>query len=59
VLICPSADLPSIFPPSTGLKQICPSASGLAAGFDKNAEAIEGILGFGFGFVEIGDSEPP
>lgn len=27
---------------------------GLAAGFDKNAEAIEGLLGLGFDFVEVG-----
>ena len=31
--------------------------AGLAAGFDKDAEAVEGLLGMGFGFVEIG--EPP
>ncbi|KAI3919513.1 hypothetical protein MKW92_033025 [Papaver armeniacum] len=29
---------------------------GLSAGFDKNAEAVEGLLGKGFGFVEIGSS---
>lgn len=27
---------------------------GLAAGFDKNAECIDGMLAMGFGFVEIG-----
>ena len=27
---------------------------GLAAGFDKDADAIDGMLGLGFGFVEIG-----
>lgn len=27
---------------------------GLAAGFDKNAEAVDGLLGQGFGFVEVG-----
>jgi dihydroorotate dehydrogenase len=31
---------------------------GLAAGFDKNAEAIDGMLGCGFGFVEIGSVTP-
>ncbi|KAI3970228.1 hypothetical protein MKW92_018705 [Papaver armeniacum] len=30
---------------------------GLSAGFDKNAEAVEGLLGKGFGFVEIGSSD--
>ena len=27
---------------------------GLAAGFDKHAEAVDGALGLGFGFVEVG-----
>jgi len=31
---------------------------GLAAGFDKNAEAIDGALGLGFGFVEVGGVTP-
>ncbi|KPF70932.1 dihydroorotate dehydrogenase (quinone) [Bosea sp. AAP35] len=31
---------------------------GLAAGFDKHAEAIDGALGLGFGFVEIGGVTP-
>jgi dihydroorotate dehydrogenase len=31
---------------------------GLAAGFDKNAEAVEGLLGVGFGFVEVGSVTP-
>jgi dihydroorotate dehydrogenase len=31
---------------------------GLAAGFDKNGEAIKGCLGLGFGFVEIGTVTP-
>ncbi|KAI3922776.1 hypothetical protein MKW98_006907, partial [Papaver atlanticum] len=30
---------------------------GLSAGFDKNAEAVESLLGMGFGFVEIGSSD--
>lgn len=30
------------------------SPVGLAAGFDKDAQALEGLLGLGFGFVEIG-----
>lgn len=28
--------------------------AGLAAGFDKNAEAVESLLGIGLGFMEIG-----
>ena len=31
---------------------------GLAAGFDKNAEAINGCLNIGFGFVEVGTVTP-
>ncbi|THG11399.1 hypothetical protein TEA_018508 [Camellia sinensis var. sinensis] len=31
---------------------------GLAAGFDKNAKAVEGLLGLGFGFVEVGSVTP-
>ena len=31
---------------------------GLAAGFDKNAEAIDGNFGFGFGMVEVGSITP-
>jgi dihydroorotate dehydrogenase len=35
-----------------------PNPVGLAAGFDKNAEAFAGALGLGFGFVEIGGVTP-
>ncbi len=35
-----------------------PSPVGLAAGFDKNAEAVDGLLRLGFGFVEIGTVTP-
>ena len=35
-----------------------PSPVGLAAGFDKNAEAFAGALQAGFGFVEIGTVTP-
>ncbi|KAJ6907941.1 hypothetical protein NC651_018392 [Populus alba x Populus x berolinensis] len=34
------------------------AARGLAAGFDKNAEAVDGLLGLGFGFVEVGSVTP-
>lgn len=33
-------------------------AVGLAAGFDKHAEAIDGLLDMGFGFVEVGSITP-
>lgn len=35
-----------------------PNPVGLAAGFDKNAEAYRGALALGFGFVEIGSVTP-
>lgn len=35
-----------------------PSPIGLAAGFDKNAEVTEAMLGLGFGFVEVGTLTP-
>ena len=31
-----------------------PPPSGLAAGFDKDAQVIEAMMGLGFGFVEVG-----
>jgi len=31
---------------------------GIAAGFDKHGEAVEGLAGIGFGFVEIGSVTP-
>jgi dihydroorotate dehydrogenase len=31
-----------------------PHAFGLAAGFDKNAKAVPGLLGLGFGHIEVG-----
>src|SRR5882757_6425820 len=35
-----------------------PSPVGLAAGFDKDAEVPEAMLGLGFGFVEVGTLTP-
>ena len=35
-----------------------PNPVGMAAGFDKNAEAVDALLRFGFGFVEIGTVTP-
>jgi dihydroorotate dehydrogenase len=39
-----------------GLK--LPNPIGLAAGFDKDAEAVDGALALGFGFVEVGAVTP-
>lgn len=36
----------------------CPNPIGLAAGFDKHAEAVEGCLALGFGLVETGTVTP-
>ncbi|MDB5887394.1 MAG: dihydroorotate dehydrogenase [Rhodocyclales bacterium] len=35
-----------------------PNAVGLAAGLDKNGEAIDGLSAFGFGFIEVGTVTP-
>lgn len=35
-----------------------PSPVGLAAGFDKDAECVDALLGMGFGFVEVGTVTP-
>ena len=31
---------------------------GLAAGFDKHAEAVDGLFDLGFGFIEVGSVTP-
>jgi len=38
--------------------RVFPNPLGLAAGFDKDAEGVEGLLGLGFGFVEVGSVTP-
>ncbi|HEX7968581.1 MAG TPA: quinone-dependent dihydroorotate dehydrogenase [Stellaceae bacterium] len=48
-------------PPQLRIKlwgQEFPNPVGLAAGFDKNAEAPDAMLRFGFGFVEVGTVTP-
>lgn len=50
-------------PPNPRLKQTLlghdfPNPIGLAAGFDKDGEAIDGLFGLGFGFVEVGTVTP-
>lgn len=35
-----------------------PNPVGLAAGFDKNGECIDALLGLGFGFIEVGAVTP-
>jgi dihydroorotate dehydrogenase len=35
-----------------------PNPIGMAAGFDKDAEAVEGLFGLGFGFIEVGTLTP-
>ena len=49
------------FPPELALQVAglsFPSPVGLAAGFDKDAEVPDAMLGLGFGFVEIGTVTP-
>jgi dihydroorotate dehydrogenase len=46
--------LPSTHAPRTVMGLEFPNAFGLAAGFDKNASAVPGLLALGFGHVEIG-----
>lgn len=52
----PGADDPVLATEAFGLS--FPNPVGLAAGFDKHAEAIDGALGLGFGFVEVGGVTP-
>lgn len=52
----PAADAPALCVEAFGLRFANPV--GLAAGFDKHAEAIDGALGLGFGFVEVGGVTP-
>jgi dihydroorotate dehydrogenase len=56
----PSLPLPD-FPPELGQEVAglrFPSPVGLAAGFDKDAEVADAMLGLGFGFVEVGTLTP-
>lgn len=52
----PAADAPALCVEAFGLRFANPV--GLAAGFDKHAEAVDGALGLGFGFVEVGGVTP-
>lgn len=48
-------------PPSLGITlwgRHFPNPVGLAAGWDKDARAVEGILSLGFGFMEVGSVTP-
>jgi dihydroorotate dehydrogenase len=54
-LTCPPDD-PVLAAEAFGLS--FPNPVGLAAGFDKHAEAVDGALGLGFGFVEVGGVTP-
>jgi len=51
-----SGDLPSLPTEVMGLHFANPV--GLAAGLDKNGEAIEGLAALGFGFIEVGTVTP-
>ena len=51
-----SPDCLAVTLPVSGLR--LPNPIGLAAGFDKNAEAFKAMLRYGFGFVECGTVTP-
>ncbi|MFN3885143.1 MAG: dihydroorotate dehydrogenase (quinone), partial [Rhodocyclaceae bacterium] len=44
--------------PVTSMGLTFPNRIGLAAGLDKNGEAIDGLAGWGFGFLEVGTVTP-
>ncbi len=56
--LVPPAEAPSPSLATRVLDLDLPTPVGLAAGFDKNAEAFQGLLRLGFGFVEIGTVTP-
>ena len=58
--VAPTLPLPSFDPAlaSTVARLRFPSPVGLAAGFDKDAEVPDAMLGLGFGFVEVGTVTP-
>lgn len=53
---CAAADGPRLSQTVFGIN--FPNPVGLAAGFDKNAEALEGVFAMGFGFAEAGTVTP-
>ncbi|MGZ9098437.1 MAG: quinone-dependent dihydroorotate dehydrogenase [Brevundimonas sp.] len=55
-LPAPRADDPILATTLAGL--VLPNPVGLAAGFDKNGEALHGLARLGFGFVECGSVTP-
>jgi dihydroorotate dehydrogenase subfamily 2 len=52
----PRRSLPGVSVELLGLR--FPNRVGLAAGFDKNGEAVDGIGRLGFGFIEVGTVTP-
>ena len=52
----PAARLPST--PVTVMGLSFPNRVGLAAGLDKDAAHVDGLAGFGFGFIEVGTVTP-
>jgi len=49
---------PLLKQPKTIMGLTFPNAVGLAAGFDKNGDCIEGMGALGFGFIEVGTITP-
>lgn len=55
---CLPAGKPEPADPVTAMGLSFPNRVGLAAGLDKNGEAIDGLARLGFGFIEIGTITP-
>lgn len=53
----PGGDIPRVRPVTIGAVEF-PNPVGLAAGLDKDGVAIDGLMGLGFGSVEIGSLTP-
>ena len=47
-----------VYAPCTVMGLKFPNRVGLAAGFDKNGDCIEGLFQLGFGFLEVGTVTP-
>ncbi|MCK9540882.1 MAG: quinone-dependent dihydroorotate dehydrogenase [Novosphingobium sp.] len=57
--LLPSGAAPAAGPLATTVAGIAfPNPVGMAAGFDKDAEAPDALLGLGFGFAEVGSITP-
>lgn len=49
----------AVHPACPSVTSLSPARTGLAAGFDKNAEVVGPLMDLGFGFVEVGERPCP